>query len=150
MRISDWSSDVCSSDLHQLRLAFDRDAHQPGARGLHLGADDRDLLPDKRVGERRFARIGRADDRHHSTMCGHLPSCSSIAVAAKVSASCFEPPSAETGSRPFLSTSTKKRGARSEETRIGKGVVVRGSSSCSPQNYKQKTYITNKEVLLIN
>src|SRR3546814_7877632 len=39
MRISDWSSDVCSSDLHDIAGAFDRDhgrAHEPdrGANGF--------------------------------------------------------------------------------------------------------------------
>ncbi len=42
-------------------LAFDRDAHQAGARGLRLGADDRDLLPDQRIDQRRLARVGRAE-----------------------------------------------------------------------------------------
>ena len=30
-------------DKDDLRLALDRDAEQPGARGLHLGRDDREL-----------------------------------------------------------------------------------------------------------
>ena len=33
-------------DKEDLRLALDRNAHQPGPRGLGLWADDRDLLTD--------------------------------------------------------------------------------------------------------
>ena len=43
-------------------MTIDRDPHQPSARGLRLRADDRDLLADERVEERRFAGVGRADD----------------------------------------------------------------------------------------
>ena len=43
--------------------AFHRDAAQQRARGLHLGRDDRDLAADQRVDQRRFAGIGRADQR---------------------------------------------------------------------------------------
>ena len=57
-------------DQQQLRLPLDRDAHQPRARGLRLGTDDRDLLADQRVDQRRFARIGRADDGDEAAM-GH-------------------------------------------------------------------------------
>jgi hypothetical protein len=42
-------------------FAFQRDAHQPRAGGLRLGRDDRHLLADQRVDQRRLARIGRAD-----------------------------------------------------------------------------------------
>ena len=48
-------------DQQDLRLALDRDAHQPGARGLRLGADDRDLLPDQRIDQGRLAGVGRAE-----------------------------------------------------------------------------------------
>ena len=39
-----------------------RDAEHPRARGLRLGADDRDLLADQRVHQRGFARVGRAEN----------------------------------------------------------------------------------------
>ncbi len=48
-------------DQQDLRLALDRDAHQPRARGLRLGADDRDLLADQRIDQRRLAGVRRAD-----------------------------------------------------------------------------------------
>ena len=48
-------------DQQDLRLPIDRDAHQPRARGLRLGADDRDLLPDQRIDQRRLAGIRGAD-----------------------------------------------------------------------------------------
>ena len=48
-------------DQQDLRVALDRDAHQPRARGLRLGADDRDLLADQRIDQGRLAGVGRAD-----------------------------------------------------------------------------------------
>ena len=42
---------------------IDGDAEQPAAGRLHLGRDDRQLLPDELVEQRRFAGIGRADQR---------------------------------------------------------------------------------------
>src|SRR3546814_15453612 len=39
MRISDWSSDVCSSDLERLA-----DLHGDFLQGLHLGLDGRDVV----------------------------------------------------------------------------------------------------------
>ncbi len=65
-------------DQQDLGLALDRDAHQPGARGLRLGADDRDLLADQRVDQRRLARIGRADhgdEAAASRSCQFLQQC---------------------------------------------------------------------------
>ena len=97
-------------DQQDLCLALDRDAHQPGARGLRLGADDRHLLPDERVGEGRFARIGRADDGDEAAALAHA-SCSNNALAASVSASCLLAPVAlASASLPML-TLTVKRGA---------------------------------------
>ena len=58
-------------DQQDLRLAGDRDAHQPGARGLRLGGDDRDLLPDQRIDQGRLAGIGRADHRDEAAALGH-------------------------------------------------------------------------------
>ena len=50
-------------DEDELRLAFERDAADERARGLHLARDDGDLGADQRVEQRRFAGIGRADQR---------------------------------------------------------------------------------------
>ena len=57
-------------DQHDLRVAFDRDAHDTGARGLRFGAGDRHLLPYQRIHQRGFARIGRADDRDDAAALG--------------------------------------------------------------------------------
>ena len=80
-------------DQQDLRVAFDRDAHQPRAGGLRLGADDRDLLPDQRIDQRRLARVGRAEHGDEAAALAHC-NFSSSAAAAAVSASCFEAPSA--------------------------------------------------------
>ena len=93
-----------------LRLAGDGDAHQPGAGGLRLGADDRHLLPDQRIDQGRLARIGRADDGDEAAFLGHF-SCSRSFAAAAVSASCFDAPSALAEPTPLISTSTTKVGA---------------------------------------
>ena len=50
-------------DKDQLRLALDRDAEQPGARRLHLRGDDRQLVADQPVEQRRLAGIRRPDQR---------------------------------------------------------------------------------------
>src|SRR3546814_3529940 len=41
MRISDWSSDVCSSDLRTAPPAWDDDPHRPGAASLPKTASNR-------------------------------------------------------------------------------------------------------------
>ena len=96
-------------DQQDLRFAMDRDAHQPRARRLRLGADDRDLLPDQRIDQRRLARIGRADHRDKAR-AGRSFNCSSSAAAAAVSASCLlilRPPPRQAGTE----TRTVKLGA---------------------------------------
>ena len=50
-------------DKDDLRRAFDRDAEQPVARRLRLGRDDRQLVADEPVEQRRLAGIRRADQR---------------------------------------------------------------------------------------
>src|SRR3546814_6681788 len=64
MRISDWSSDVCSSDLHYVepqlpRLARDRQSLGQAAALVELDIDDVET-PDERgrVGERQRAFVG--------------------------------------------------------------------------------------------
>src|SRR3546814_20857459 len=59
MRISDWSSDVCSSDLIDPRGEF--------ARGVAVAGEDRDTIAILML-RRQFERgleIGRADDLQH-------------------------------------------------------------------------------------
>src|SRR3546814_12317694 len=54
MRISDWSSDVCSSDLRFLRAIAEPDASLAGQRG-HFGLEDR--FPGKARAHRRFDKV---------------------------------------------------------------------------------------------
>jgi hypothetical protein len=53
---------VDKDHLHRRAISqfMQRDAQHPRPGGLRLGAGDRDLLADKAVHQRRFARIGRA------------------------------------------------------------------------------------------
>ena len=50
-------------DEHDLRLACGQHAAHGRARRLRLARDDRHLVADERVDERRLARVGRADQR---------------------------------------------------------------------------------------
>src|SRR3546814_12944340 len=60
MRISDWSSDVCSSDLHRpgLHRAFDDRLAQP--RPAEIPVDD--AADEERGGHRERGALGRGDD----------------------------------------------------------------------------------------
>src|SRR6185436_411654 len=93
-----------------LGLAEEGDAHQPGAGGLRLGGDDRDLLPDQGVDQGRFAGIGGADHGDAAEAAGH-DNCSRRAKAASVSASCLDVPSALASPTPLIETFTWKVGA---------------------------------------
>src|SRR3546814_7268815 len=76
MRISDWSSDVCSSDLGRRRLRAGRDGHRPGLRGTEAARAQR--LEGRRhrpVGAER-GQIGRASCRE--SVCQYV----SISVVA--------------------------------------------------------------------
>src|SRR3546814_3189331 len=53
MRISDWSSDVCSSDL--------------GVERAHR-RHERDSLPRRNIGGERFAQRGEVTDRQHASL----------------------------------------------------------------------------------
>src|SRR3546814_2784937 len=102
MRISDWSSDVCSSDLaEQIVLAV---ARQPGGKGRRTACD----AIDRRVGEpgeRHRARIDRLADA--APFVGHR--------------------SGERGRGQY-----ERRAARSEERRVGKECVSTGTSRWAP------------------
>src|SRR3546814_2065519 len=56
MRISDWSSDVCSSDLQPVRVAADQVAEERAV----AGADDMHGIDDAR--HRRAVAVDRGDD----------------------------------------------------------------------------------------
>ena len=97
-------------DEDELRRARDRDAAHQRARRLHLGRDDRDLGADQRIEQRRFAGIGRADQRDEAAARARgapvidsaqplrrpalTPSRDSMAAAAACSAARFERPDA--------------------------------------------------------
>ena len=53
-------------DEHHLGRAHHGDPHDPGARRLYFGRDDRDLAAHQLVDQGRLADIGRADDRHQA------------------------------------------------------------------------------------
>src|SRR3546814_3071260 len=61
MRISDWSSDVCSSDLH-LEKAFHPQVHQPPAPVLDFG-NMGVLAPHQRRGEEQADAHGRQEQQ---------------------------------------------------------------------------------------
>src|SRR3546814_11067080 len=51
LRISDWSSDVCSSDLLRRAKPENLAAHRPQARWLHLQPDDEEEHDDAEFGD---------------------------------------------------------------------------------------------------
>src|SRR3546814_4961278 len=90
MRISDWSSDVCSSDLLDAELPGALPAQRPAARlaGDVVGAVARE--EDMRLGlERQDAGVFEEDERLANRFAGHGPAlgCAEQPVAARVSAS---------------------------------------------------------------
>src|SRR5690606_2238888 len=111
-----------------LGVALDGDAAHRKARGLDLLGDDRDLGARQPVHQRRFARIGRADDGGEARALvadlggfgglGQItPSRFKRATAAAFSASCRERPGARAGSYPATVASTVKVGPWSEPAR---------------------------------
>ena len=92
-------------DEEDLGVVLNGNAHQADARCLCLRADNRHFLSDQRVDERRFARVGRAEDGNEAAF--HL-SCSSKTEAAAVSASCFDVPEADASpALPMLTVTVK-------------------------------------------
>ena len=61
-----WRENAGRIDEDDLRRAFQRNAAHQRARRLHLARDDRHLGADKLVEQRRFAGVGRADQRARS------------------------------------------------------------------------------------
>src|SRR5690606_24733788 len=98
-------------DEDDLRLAMQRDAEQPGAGGLRLGAGDRHLLADELVDQRRLARIGRANHRDETATRLGQPNFSMNNRAASVSASCLLPAVASTSPTFLTLTRTVNRAA---------------------------------------
>src|SRR3546814_15682661 len=123
MRISDWSSDVCSSDLEVVAL----DLQQPGVEGLVVQLDvGRDELAELLLGvDEELLAVPEGvvaiegDDLYHRGLpCG--PATCSAAHAAS--------------SRPssVLGGPATKGQTRSEERRVGKECVSTCRSRWSP------------------
>src|SRR3546814_19989262 len=114
MRISDWSSDVCSSDLTLRRLDLGED-DLPELRNHH---------PGQRVQRARDARVLR-EDRERST-CPRDPLGASVQLLRDQQLRRQSCP--RCGHRPV---EQRHRGdhPRSEERRVGKACV----STCSPR-----------------
>ena len=102
---------------YELRFTLDRNPHQPRARGLRLGTDDRDLFADQCIDQRRLARIGRAQDGDQPAFLGHFFIFSNRIAAAAVSASCLLVPSASASPPRATVTLTRKVGAWCAPTR---------------------------------
>src|SRR3546814_18308284 len=69
MRISDWSSDVCSSDLHQNPKALKRRIRRIGAAGpgrYPLGHEARHIVVPVAPAALRTARLQKRDDFRHA------------------------------------------------------------------------------------
>src|SRR3546814_14067960 len=102
MRISDWSSDVCSSDLFEFRPIMRLEAHKPIGEGMVAAVDEQ-------LQAQKFARRLR-----------HL--------AAAVDQEIIVPPKPRARMVGALETAA----ARSEERRVGKGCVRTCSFRWSP------------------
>src|SRR3546814_17268356 len=114
MRISDWSSDVCASDLAQHRLDVQRGAER-GAEQAHAAVA---------LGARAVADVVQVARRQ---------------VAVGVRRTLFEP---RTDPARVLAGLAKARGLRPEALRFGNEVVSSFRSRWSPfPNKKKKTHI---------
>src|SRR5437867_5044944 len=68
-----------------LRVVFGEQANDGQARGLRLGRDDREMLPDERVEQRRFADV-RPTREHDGATPRHDAKCRPARRLARVSA----------------------------------------------------------------
>src|SRR3546814_18006338 len=113
MRISDWSSDVCSSDLHDPRSrARQHDVHAAAA----IPAARHDAGGDHLSGCARRLPGGRGGSRGQAGRAGRVPGGARRRGAA--------------GQEPLA--------RRSEERRVGKECVSTCRSRWSPYHYKKK------------
>src|SRR3546814_15338032 len=132
MRISDWSSDVCSSDLRKGALAlFHQMQHRPPRRPRTEAGKPGELL-DKRfdfggghgvvvVGVQAARNIRHCEERSDEAISRHLPCASS------------QPPPKPLPMRiAFMGTPPFAVPTRSEERRVGKECVSTCRSRWSP------------------
>src|SRR3546814_18798527 len=116
MRISDWSSDVCSSDLRAFRgpvpQPVGRRQRRPGSSG--------------RPHRRRLAQ--RATGRHADRQ------------TSKAITLCLSKDSGRQIVRRRSTTTKGEDNERSEERRVGKECVSTSRSRWSPYHYKKKTH----------
>src|SRR3546814_13020909 len=124
MRISDWSSDVCSSDLRSCLLVRIDETQHGGGRagkaqlvGKHVTDQPRALPRCPALGKRahgKMATIKRIGEAHPD-----------LGVAAAVAAHLAEPPRSQP---PAVVLALKLDVGRSEERRVGKECVSTGRS----------------------
>ena len=75
-------------DEDDLRRAFQRNAAHQRARRLHLARDDRHLGADKLVEQRRFAGVGRADQRDEAATRGSFGDFAQSFIASNDAFAC--------------------------------------------------------------
>src|SRR3546814_11106487 len=109
MRISDWSSDVCSSDLYEVRSAKDAFSSIPKRK---ISDEMLELAEHIIKTKRGSFDPAKYDDRYEEALAD--------LVKAKLEGRELKP-----------------RKARSEERRVGKGGVRTGRSRWSPYTYKK-------------
>src|SRR3546814_10936744 len=105
MRISDWSSDVCSSDLFTIR-------HRVNLFGSYLS----------KVAHERSAKSERRRGPHGTSISGFQESWS------ERQDSNLRPPHPQCDALPGCATLRPRRDLRSEERRIGKECVSQGET----------------------
>src|SRR3546814_15009982 len=129
MRISDWSSDVCSSDLgakarqeHAAPLGISKPANRKDVRNMVSRAEVNHTFSDAELDELRgFGEI-------ESHRAGDL-----LVEEGAMAPDCIVTLSGHTDI--FASTDEgHKRVGRSEERRVGKGCVSKGRTRWSPYN----------------
>src|SRR3546814_13635158 len=122
MRISDWSSDVCSSDLRRQALILDQDgAATSGSEGVN--PDDFDFAPENSAS----APAGAP---------GVDPADFDVAPATEGVPPAQSPPAPPASSEDGQAENPAK--IRSEERRVGKECVSTGRSRWSQIHYKKK------------
>src|SRR3546814_19308122 len=76
MRISDWSSDVCSSDLHG--EGHDTDRQHDQSEGKAYQVPDNDHRPTCRCGEKLIKECGKGIGEYDPCVRLHRPQCGGI------------------------------------------------------------------------